>query len=131
MNFQGRNMLKPIKRKGPSPLKPRKLAKQVNTEDISEQIAQEKPEDQEVQATNKEVHTNATVLSKQIKIVSQLNAKQVDNFISDRNTIKAHGLQINIKFYDSFNSDFVDIVYYQAVALSSTLFWRLLHQNQV
>ena len=35
-------------------------------------------EDQEVQATNKEVHTNATVLSKQIKIVSQLNAKQVD-----------------------------------------------------
>ena len=79
-------------------------------------------EDQEAQATKKEVHTNATVLSKQIKIVSQLNAKQVNNLISDRNTIKAHGLQNNMKFYDSFNSDFVDIVYYQAVALSSTLF---------
>ena len=115
-------MLKPIKRKGHSPLKPRKLAKQVNTEETSEQIAQEKPEDQEAQATKKEVHTNATVLSKQIKIVSQLNAKQVNNLISDRNTIKAHGLQNNMKFYDSFNSDLVDIVYYQAVALSSTLF---------
>lgn len=33
------------------------------------------------QVTNKEVHTNATVLSKQIKIVNQLNAKQVKSTI--------------------------------------------------
>ena len=43
---------------------------------VPEQIDQEKME------TNKEVHTNATVLSKQIKIMSQLNAKQVDTLIS-------------------------------------------------
>ena len=43
-------MLKRIKRKVPSPLKPRKLAKQVNTEETIEQIDQEKME------TNKEVH---------------------------------------------------------------------------
>ena len=33
------------------------------------------------------MHTNATVLSKQRKIVNQLNAKQIDNLISDRNII--------------------------------------------
>lgn len=39
------------------------------------------------QVMNKRVHTNATVLNKRIKIVNQLNAKQVDNLISDRNHI--------------------------------------------
>ena len=64
---------------------------------ISEQIEdQEKTEDDNVnpeviQSPKQEVQTNSTVLSKQIKIVSQLNAKQVDGLISDRNTIKAHG----------------------------------------
>ena len=65
--------------------------------------------------TKQQVQTNSTVLSKQIKIVSQLNAKQINELISDRNTIKAHGLQDNMKYYDSFSSDLVDIVYYQAI----------------
>ena len=63
-----------------------------------------------------EIQTNSTILSKQIKIVTQLNAKQVDGSISDRNTIKAHGLQRNMRFYDSFSPDLVDIVYFQAIA---------------
>ena len=66
-----------------------------------------------VKSTIQEIQTNSTVLSKQIKIVTQLNAKQIDRLISDRNTIKAHGLQSNMKFYDSFSADLVDIVYYQ------------------
>ena len=53
---------------------------------------------------------STSVLSKQIKIVSQLNAKQINDLISDRNTIKAHGLQDNMTYYDSFSSDLVDIV---------------------
>ena len=31
-------------------------------------------------------------------------------------TFKAHGLQNNMKYYDSFSPDLVDIVYYQAIA---------------
>ena len=72
-------MLKRIKRKITSPLKPRKLAKQIinaeeKTEKIEqnepaepsvvapEQIEQEKMENQDIPLTNKEVHINATVL---------------------------------------------------------------------
>lgn len=80
-------MLRPIKRKGPSPLKPTKLAKQVAIEKTSDRVVQAEPEEQGSQVNNKQMHTNATVLSKQIKVVNQLNAKQIDNLISDRNTI--------------------------------------------
>ena len=99
--------MRKAKRLSRSPLKPRKLAKQVNNEEAIEQDDQsvfspEQIEDQEkteddnvnpkvIQSPKQEVQTNSTVLSKQIKIVSQLNAKQVDGLISDRNTIKAHG----------------------------------------
>ena len=62
----------------------------------SQKQCMEKTEDDNVnpkviQSPKQEVQTNSTMLSKQIKIVSQLNAKQVDGLISDRNTIKAHG----------------------------------------
>ena len=113
---------------GLSPIKPRKLTKRdiypppeqtVMEENIDDDdpIVEIEPEKNELNETNKQqVHTNPTVLSKQIKIVTQLNAKQVDALIADRNTIKAHGLQQNMRFYDSFGPDLVDIVYYQAVA---------------
>ena len=80
-------MLRPIKRKGPFPLKPTKLAKQVAIEKTSERVVQAESEQQDSQVNNKQMHTNATVLGKQRKIVNQLNAKQIDNLISDRNTI--------------------------------------------
>ena len=78
---------------------------------------EEEGKDESPVVTKQQVQTNSTVLSKQIKIVSQLNAKQINELISDRNTIKAHGLQDNMKYYDSFSSDLVDIVYYQAIIL--------------
>lgn len=46
MNYKEEIMLKPIKRKGPSPLKPLKLAKQVATEKASDQVVEEEPEKQ-------------------------------------------------------------------------------------
>ena len=109
------------------------MSEQVNDEESTEQIdhsvlSPEQTEEHEnneddnetevVKTTKQEMHTNSTVPSKQIKIVTQLNAKQVDVLISDRNTVKAHGLQrnINTKFFDSFSNDLVDIVYYQAMA---------------
>ena len=87
---------------GLSPIKPRKLTKRdiypppeqtVIEENIDDddQVVEVEPDKQEPNETNKQVHTNPTVLSKQIKIVTQLNAKQVDALIADRNTIKAHG----------------------------------------
>ena len=78
---------------------------------------EEEGKDESPVVTKQQVQTNSTVLSKQIKIVSQLNVKQINELISDRNTIKAHGLQDNMKYYDSFSSDLVDIVYYQAIIL--------------
>ena len=119
---------------GLSPIKPRKLTKRdiypppeqtVIEENIDDddQIVEIEPEKNELNETNKQqVHTNPTVLSKQIKIVTQLNAKQVDALIADRNTIKAHGLQQNMRFYDSFGPDLVEIVYYQAVAEGICMF---------
>ena len=52
------------------------------------------------------------------KIITQLNAKQIANrwFDCNRNTVKAHGLQSSIKFFDSFHPDLTEVVYYQAVA---------------
>jgi len=36
--------------------------------------------------------------------------------ISDRNTIKVHGLQTSMKFYDNFHPNLIDVVYCQAIA---------------
>ena len=124
--------IKKLKRRSLSLIKPRKLTKQdiyPKNEEMIEQADRNAPspepiddkgstEDENVhreavKSTIQEIQTNSTVLSKQIKIVTQLNAKQIDRLISDRNTIKAHGLQSNMKFYDSFSADLVDIVYYQ------------------
>jgi hypothetical protein len=49
---------------------------------------EEEGKDESPVVTKQQVQTNSTVLSKQIKIVSQLNAKQINELISDRNTIK-------------------------------------------
>ena len=68
-------MLKSIKRKGPSPVKPLKLAKQVAREKTIDEIVEEEPEKREPNITSQQVSTNPTVLSKQIKIVTQINAK--------------------------------------------------------
>ena len=116
-----------LKRIGASPIKPRKLLKKdIYPTNGGEKIEEsngnvnnkekEEEKDETPTVTKPQVHTNPTVLSKQIKIVSQLNAKQINDLISDRNTIKAHGLQENMTYYDSFSSDLVDIVYYQAIA---------------
>ena len=101
-----------LKRRGLSPIKPRKLTKQdiypANNGKIIEQTTEqvsdkENDEDKDghpevIKSTVQEIQTNSTILSKQIKIVSQLNAKQIDGLISDRNTIKAYGLQNNMKY---------------------------------
>ena len=88
-------MLKTIKRKGPSPVKPLKLAKQIIRGRTIDKEAKEEPNEQEPNVTSEikersqQINTNPTVLSKQIKIVTQFNAKQIDNLFADRNTIKA------------------------------------------
>ena len=122
--------IRKLKRRGFTPIRPRKLTKQdiypVNNEETIEQTNQNMPspeqsDDKEnaedenghpevVKSTMQEIQTNSTILSKQIKIVTQLNAKQVDGLILNRNTIQAHGLQRNMRFYDSFSPDLEDIV---------------------
>ena len=77
-----------MKRIGISPIKPRKLTKKDIYPTVNEKIEQndEKLSDKEENEEKDEsprvakqiVQTNSTVLSKQIKIVSQLNAKQIN-----------------------------------------------------
>ena len=91
----GRKHAENNQRKGPSPVKPLKLAKQIIRERTFDKEAEEEPNEQEPNVTSEikersqQINTNPTVLSKQIKIVTQFNAKQIDNLIADRNTIKA------------------------------------------
>ena len=76
-------------------MKPLKLAKQIIRGRTIDKEAKEEPNEQEPNVTSEikersqQINTNPTVLSKQIKIVTQFNAKQIDNLFADRNTIKA------------------------------------------
>ena len=125
-------MLRKVKRSIPSkssPLRPMKLSKSLSkaNQDVQEiekiqevvdspiSSASKSPSQiqQEQKSSNEStIVPTQTVLSKQIRILSQLNCKQVEALIADRATIKAHGLASKMSFYDSLHSDVVDIIYY-------------------
>ena len=52
------------------------------------------------QTVDSDIVPSQTALSKQIRILSQLNCKQVEALIADRATIKAHGLSSKTSFFD-------------------------------
>ena len=67
-------------------------------EQTTEQVSdKENDEDKDghpevIKSTVQEIQTNSTILSKQIKIVTQLNAKQIDNLLS----LPFHSLHVNM-----------------------------------
>ena len=66
----------------------------------SESVKNPKESQKEREKTvDSDIVQNQTVLSKQIRILSQLNCKQVEALIADRATIKAHGLASKMTFY--------------------------------